>query len=218
MISKLNKRLIKMEENKVYDKREDILDVAEKLFAEQGFEAVSVREISKAADINIAMISYYFGSKEKLYEEVISRKLTPTDMILDKINAVATNKEKLFIIVDIFVARFFDNRQFQNLIFREMALSKRKEMPEFITLRMHQNFSIISDVIQKGIKNKEFRKVDVELTVMSIIGLIKTYSTSGSMACKILQTNNEDEVFDVKNRNRFKKYLKELLTSHLEIK
>ncbi len=207
-----------MEEIKTQDKRDDILDVAEKLFAEQGFEAVSVREISKAADINIAMISYYFGSKEKLYEEVISRKLTPTELILQQIDTVSTNKEKLFVIVDIFIARFFDNRQFQNLIFREMALSKRKEMPEFITKRMHQNFSLISDIIQKGIKNKEFRKVDVELTVMSIIGIIKTYSTSGTMACKILQTENEEDVFDTRNRNRFKKYIRELLTSHLDIK
>ena len=207
-----------MEEIKIQDKRDDILDVAEKLFAEQGFEAVSVREISKAADINIAMVSYYFGSKEKLYEEVISRKLTPTDMILQQVNTASTNKDKLFAIVDLFISRFFDNRQFQNLIFREMALSKRKEMPEFITQRMHQNFSIISDIIHKGIKSKEFRKVDVELTVMSIIGIIKTYSTSGTMACKILQTENEEDVFDTKNRNRFKKYIRELLSSHLDIK
>ena len=207
-----------MEENKANDKRDDILDVAEKLFAEQGFEAVSVREISKAADINIAMVSYYFGSKEKLYEEVISRKLTPTAMILQQISLVGTSKEKLFAIVDLFVSRFFDNRQFQNLIFIEMALSKRKEMPEFITQRMHQNFSIIFDIINKGIKNKEFKKVDVELTVMSIVGIVKTYSTSGSMACKILNTENEEDVFDAKNRNRLKKFMRDLLTSHLDIK
>ncbi len=217
-LSKLNKRLIKMEESKIQDKRDDILDVAERLFAEQGFEAVSVREISKAADINIAMVSYYFGSKEKLYEEVINRKLTPTAMILQQANMQTTNKEKLFAIVDLFITRFFDNRQFQNLIFREMALSQRKEMPEFITQRMHQNFSIISDIINKGIKAKEFKKVDVELTVMSIIGIIKTYTASGTMACKILQTENESEVFNAKHKTRFKKYLRELLTSHLDIK
>jgi len=164
------------------------------------------------------MVSYYFGSKEKLYEEVISRKLTPTAMILQQISLVGTSKEKLFAIVDLFVSRFFDNRQFQNLIFREMALSKRKEMPEFITQRMHQNFSIIFDIINKGIKNKEFKKVDVELTVMSIVGIVKTYSTSGSMACKILNTENEEDVFDAKNRNRLKKFMRDLLTSHLDIK
>ena len=48
------------------DKQIQILETAEKLFAENGFDGTSVRQISKAADINIAMISYYFGSKEKL--------------------------------------------------------------------------------------------------------------------------------------------------------
>lgn len=49
-------------------KEENILFAAEKLFAEKGFEGTSTREISKAANVNISMISYYFGSKEKLYE------------------------------------------------------------------------------------------------------------------------------------------------------
>ncbi|HQG39237.1 MAG TPA: helix-turn-helix domain-containing protein, partial [Chitinophagales bacterium] len=84
-----------MEENKNIDKREFILDAAERLFAEQGFEAVSVREISKAADINIAMVSYYFGSKEKLYEEVIQRKIMLSDTILIELEKHKTYKEKL---------------------------------------------------------------------------------------------------------------------------
>lgn len=48
------------------DKQIHILEVAEKLIAEKGFEGTSVREISSEAGINVAMISYYFGSKEKM--------------------------------------------------------------------------------------------------------------------------------------------------------
>lgn len=200
------------------DKKEEILDVAEKLFAEQGFEAVSVREISKAADINIAMVSYYFGSKEKLYEEVISRKLTPIQDLIKQMNKIASSKEKLFGLIDLFVNRFFENRQFQTLIFRETALSQRKNIPEFITERMYQNFSIIYDIIHAGIKNKEFRKVDVELTVMSIVGIIKTYTTSSAISCKVLHAQQEEEVFGTKHKERLKKFVKELMIRHLDIK
>ncbi|MFK4985547.1 TetR family transcriptional regulator, partial [Klebsiella pneumoniae] len=52
------------------DKKEQILAVAERLFSEQDFDAVSVRDIAKEANVNVAMISYYFGSKEKLLEEL----------------------------------------------------------------------------------------------------------------------------------------------------
>ncbi|MBK9794177.1 MAG: TetR/AcrR family transcriptional regulator [Sphingobacteriales bacterium] len=94
------------QENKIQDKREDILDVAERLFAEQGFEAVSIREISKEADINIAMVSYYFGSKEKLYEEVIDRKLISTNMLSNQIEQHATYTDKLFALVDVYIDKF----------------------------------------------------------------------------------------------------------------
>ena len=53
------------------DKQIQILEVAETLFAEKGFDGTSIRDISKVAKINIAMVSYYFGSKEKLLESLI---------------------------------------------------------------------------------------------------------------------------------------------------
>lgn len=207
-----------MKENKINDKRDDILDVAEKLFAENGFEAISVREISKAANINIAMVSYYFGSKEKLYEEVVVRKLISSEMIVQHIEQHKNYTDKLFAIVDLFINKFFERRNYQNIIFREMAMGQRTEMTELITNRLHQNFGIITDVIHKGIKNKEFNKVDVELTVMTILGVIKTYTTSGSIACKVLKIEDEIDVYNDKTNLRLKKFLKELLTNHLGIK
>jgi AcrR family transcriptional regulator len=42
---------------------EKILAAARKKFAEQGYEGTSVRQIASEADVNIAMISYYFGGK-----------------------------------------------------------------------------------------------------------------------------------------------------------
>ena len=51
---------------KFTEKQIHILDVAEKLIAQKGFEGTSVRDISANAKINVAMISYYFGSKEKM--------------------------------------------------------------------------------------------------------------------------------------------------------
>lgn len=200
------------------DKREDILDVAERLFAEQGFEAISIREISKAADINIAMVSYYFGSKEKLYEEVVNRKLISSEMIIKYIEQHETYSEKLFAIVDMFINKFFERRDFQNIIFREMAMNQRTAMADLIATRLHQNFSVISNVIHQGIKHHEFNKVDVELTVMTIIGIVKTYTTSGSIACKVLKIDDVEKVYDEKYKKRLKNHLKELLTNHLGIK
>jgi AcrR family transcriptional regulator len=58
------------------DTRLRVLDAAELLFTEQGFEATTLREITGAAGVNLAAVNYHFGSKEALIREVFSRRLT----------------------------------------------------------------------------------------------------------------------------------------------
>jgi AcrR family transcriptional regulator len=53
--------------------REKILQTAHKLFADKGYTGVSVREISKAADVNVAAINYHFENKENLFKETVSQ-------------------------------------------------------------------------------------------------------------------------------------------------
>lgn len=59
------------------DTKTKILDVAEKLFAEKGIQATSIRQIVKEAGLNVASIHYHFGSKEAVIQEIISRRIGP---------------------------------------------------------------------------------------------------------------------------------------------
>jgi AcrR family transcriptional regulator len=52
-----------------------LLDAAEELFCEHGFDATTIRDIATAANCNIASVNYYFGGKDKLYAEVWRRHL-----------------------------------------------------------------------------------------------------------------------------------------------
>lgn len=63
---------------KFTDKQTHILDVAEELIAKKGFEGTSVRDISSKAGINVAMISYYFGSKEKMMTALYQYRVQKT--------------------------------------------------------------------------------------------------------------------------------------------
>ena len=54
--------------------RRRILDAAEKLFAEKGFHGVSVREIARAADVDVALVNYHCGRKNDLFETVFLRR------------------------------------------------------------------------------------------------------------------------------------------------
>jgi AcrR family transcriptional regulator len=59
------------------DTKLKILDVAEKLFADLGIDAVSIRDITEAAGVNLAAVNYHFGSKEDLIFAVLERRITP---------------------------------------------------------------------------------------------------------------------------------------------
>lgn len=59
------------------DTKSKILDAAEELFVEHGFEATSLRLITTAAGVNLAAANYHFGSKEELFQAVFTRRLDP---------------------------------------------------------------------------------------------------------------------------------------------
>lgn len=54
-----------------------ILDAAERLFADRGFDATSLRRITAEADVNLAAVNYHFGSKAGLLEAVFRRRVEP---------------------------------------------------------------------------------------------------------------------------------------------
>jgi len=57
--------------------KDKLLDAAEALFMEHGFEATSLRLITAAAGVNLAAVNYHFGSKEELFQSVLTRRLDP---------------------------------------------------------------------------------------------------------------------------------------------
>ena len=59
------------------DTKTRILDAAEALFTEHGFEATSLRQLTSAAAVNLAAVNYHFGTKEELFQAVLTRRLDP---------------------------------------------------------------------------------------------------------------------------------------------
>lgn len=55
--------------------KQRILGAAELLFAEQGFDGTSLRRVTSTAGVNLAAVNYHFGSKDRLVEEVLRRRL-----------------------------------------------------------------------------------------------------------------------------------------------
>lgn len=61
------------------DTKSRILDVAEELFAQEGLDRVSIRDITEAARVNLAAVNYHFGGKEELIAAVFERRIGPVN-------------------------------------------------------------------------------------------------------------------------------------------
>lgn len=73
-----------------------MLDAAEALFMEHGFEATRMRQITAAAEVNLASVNYHFDSKEGLFRSVLMRRLDPLNQerlrLIDELETKASGK------------------------------------------------------------------------------------------------------------------------------
>ena len=70
-------RMVDREAEQSRDVKTAILEAAETVFAVYGFHGATTRAIAEEADVNLAMIHYHFGSKEVLFQAVLTRRLDP---------------------------------------------------------------------------------------------------------------------------------------------
>src|SRR5699024_3705269 len=201
------------------EKQIAILDAAESLFASKGFEGASVRDIAKKANVNVAMISYYFGSKEKMLQQLLLNRTENSRKLLTQLKQ-DTHKnswEKIDRIIDFFVDHLLESRQFHNITSRQISLVQDEDTIELLINIKKTNHAIIEDIIKEGQEKKTFREVNIPLTIGSVFGTISQVSMSQEYYKKVLKEKNEEAYFR-KLRPKLKRHLKTLIRNHLALK
>jgi AcrR family transcriptional regulator len=202
------------------EKQLQILDVAEDLFACKGFEGTSVRDIAQEAEVNVAMISYYFGSKEKLLQSLILHRTERTSTVLEGLSHDKQMDpwEKINRIIDYYVDKMLDNRNFHTIMSRQLSLVQDKEITNMLIDVKKKNSTMISDIIREGQRKKVFRHVNVELTIGTVMGTISQASMSKPFYCSMMKLDpQDDDNYYKKIRPKLKAHLKSLLRAHLSI-
>lgn len=200
------------------NKRETIIESAIKLFSSKGFEGTSVREIASDAGVNVAMINYYFESKEKLFESVVEYR---TSFLKGVFAGLVNNNdlspiEKIDIIIDQTIERKFSNSQFHHLLHRELSLDHRPQLRDAISNILLRNIDSVKTIIRNGVRDGAFQPVDIELTLTTMLGTIHYLLTSDTMCRKILGKKEGFSAFQNKQlKKRLSEHTKQLMRSHL---
>ena len=193
-------------------KQIQILEAAEKLISDKGFNGTSIRDIAQAAEINLAMISYYFGSKNKLLEAIFNYRGYNTKKALELLvnNKALSSKEKIDKLIEHYVLRVIAQQPFFKILTREMVVSNTKEMESLILEIKKQNLNSIKLIISAGQKDGSFKKnIDLPLLINTLSGTAN-YLISSQKYYKILSGLEETSEAD------FQKILAKKLTAHLK--
>jgi len=199
----------------VYNEKQlEIISVAEKLFSEKGFAGTSVREIAEAAGINVAMISYYFTSKEKLMEAIFTER---TNRMTEKLERILQDDklspiDKLGVLIDDYINKIIEKQKFYKLMYFEQMLDNNPAINALLQKLKKTNGELFAKLIKDGQQKKVFRKnIDVVFMIHTMIGTIM----HSFMNREIYRTTHNlehlsDEEFLAEYKTRLKKYMKDL--------
>lgn len=138
-----------------------ILEAATALFAQKGFDGTSIREICKKANVNLCMISYYWGGKQELYNGIIENLLekqieysknfldlnkNPKDMSMEECT------DLLMLIAEKFVDFFYTNISSDLIV----ILLKEQQKPDFIVKSPVLDYmrAVVARVLNKDVNDR----------------------------------------------------------------
>lgn len=191
------------------EKQIHILQVAETLFAEKGFDGTSIRNIAKEAKINVAMVSYYFGSKERLLESLILFRTTDLKFQIENLLAESLEPiEKVNKLIEIYINRINCNKGIYRILHFEFSNEKRDIDLQALNDLRSGNLKALMSIIEEGQNKGVFRKdIIVPLITPTILGTFFHFHMNKPYFKNLLQLNTEE---------LYNNYVKTNLTKHIQ--
>lgn len=199
------------------EKQVQILLVAEKLFAEKGFDGTSIRDISKEAKINIAMVSYYFGSKDKMLEALIVWRTSDMALQLENLLKMQVDPwEKMERLIDLYITRVNKNRCIYKIIHSEVLNTHRSiNIQQFNEVKL-RNLGMIRQIVEEGQKTGQFRSdIPVELLPTTVLGTYFHFHNTRPFYEDMLNLKS-DRDFDNYVKNNLIPYIKQVIKALLK--
>ena len=159
-------------------RREQILDIATQLFARQGYEGTTTRQISQECGINEALIFRHFPTKEDLYWSVIERKIdcvNPAQRMQAVLSAGGSELQVFSgVALEILERRSQDNTLSRLLLFS--ALEKHSLSERFLATYAADYYESLADYIRHRIEQGKFRPTSPLLAARAFVGMVIYHS------------------------------------------
>lgn len=174
------------------------MQAAEKIFVRDGYDGARMQSIADEAEINKAMLHYYFRSKEKLFQQVLVQKINAfLPKIIGLVQAELTILEKFEAIVDGYLKMLTDNPRLPMFV-----LFSTYRNPVILEQFPQEVFHSLIGFIKKAIRSGELKKVDPEHLLVSIMGMCIFPYVARPIASHMLGKSDDEYLSFLRHRKK----------------
>ncbi len=141
------------------DTRSKILQVARRLFAEQGYTATSMRQVAEQAGIGKATIYHHFPDKEAMFVALVEGNIGKMEQALAAVKAEPDPKRRIEVAARASIHFLFESADILQIARREVP-GARDYLRDYFVSFLHQYIDLLSEAIEKGIVSGIYRPVD----------------------------------------------------------
>ena len=173
--------------------RAAILRAAAKEFAEHGIAGARTDAIAREARVNKALLYYYFKDKETLYGAVLDHAFSGLKATVFRVlDSDLPPRQKIMTYVGTYFDFIASNQVYPKLMQREMMRAREGHSPHIEKLvknYFQPIYARVGELLQKGIADGEFRKIDPAHFIPSMVAMIIFYFSSAPLMQKIVRFN-----------------------------
>lgn len=158
------------------DAERKIIDAARELFYEKGFTGITVRDIANKAEVNLALLHYYFRTKDKIFEIVFSEAFS---LLFKQLNKALSSDvdvfEKIRLIISCYITTNVKYPQLASFIMHELSVNSDFVWSIITSYKEKQdinnNYAIFFEEIRKLGKEKKIKEIDPKVLFIDIMSL-----------------------------------------------
>jgi AcrR family transcriptional regulator len=183
--------------------KDKILIAAVTLFSKKDFTSTSIREIASLAGVNLAMVNYYFKSKDKLLENILNKGVSNVIKETEQLMLTEISElEKIELIIDLYGEHIFQNYEMTLIFFQQQIANSNNEIGNLFNDLYSWNIKVFSELIFKGQQKKLISgSANASLLHATLVGTIQQlvvrniYSSKHLLAEQSVQTKfNKEEI------------------------
>jgi len=169
-----------------------ILNAAKEVFIAKGFDGARMQEIADIADINKALLHYYFRSKDKLFEAVFKETLLQIGpMILSFVNEPIPLEVKIWKFVDEYIEIIKNNPKLPLFILNEIHVNPDRVL-NFLNIGAFLDTDIMQEQLNKETELNNLDGIDVKHFVVNILSMTIFPFIGKPIMQKTLKIKEED--------------------------